>query len=123
MGRERIAATNQSASLLEYFTIIFIEPILFAFVLFLLFERLKTVMDYTSTYPEYSFLQLINADIKMNEWFYVAFVIVFALWALSKAIKYRDELIKYREERCEKKQLIESLEAIRHQLEKFNDKT
>jgi hypothetical protein len=78
-------------SLWDWFADIILEPFLFAFAVFMLFSRIQSFLDYTTTHPQYSFWEILELDMEANTLIYVIFCIVVALWMLSKGIKYRRE--------------------------------
>ena len=64
---------------IEPFAVMLFEPILFAFGMFILFERFRSIIEIASTNPQYNLYQLINRDIEMNILPYVVFFILICL--------------------------------------------
>ena len=84
---------------------IVVDPILLAFVVFMVFTRIQTIIDVTIKLPNYPLWIVLGVDIKMNLWIYISFLIVFALWATLKRLRYKREM-------SEKKHLTYTLEKI-----------
>lgn len=115
--RERIT------SIWEYFSIVWFEPILFAFVIFVLFERIKDFMDYSTLHPGYCFLKLLNTDIKMHQEFYVVFLVIFFIWLIGKSIQYKNQLEERRASREEREALRHTIDVMLDYLKSSSNKT
>jgi hypothetical protein len=72
--------------LLEYLWEILINPLVFAFVVFWLFNRIISITDYTKEHPETSFFQQLNIDMENNMNVYTIALIVFTVWVFGKAL-------------------------------------
>jgi len=82
---------QQLEALWDCFVDVILDPLLFAFGIFILFARIQNIIDYLTTNPPYSFWTLLEIDIRMNPGIYIGFFAVYLLWAISKAIRYRRE--------------------------------
>jgi len=83
---------------------IFIDPLLFAFVVFALFNRITSITDYTAAHPGTNFWTQINLDMESNMSFYMFFLFVFTIWMMGKAwVRLRQE--------TEQKTIRKALEA------------
>jgi hypothetical protein len=84
---------------------IIVDPLLLAFVIFMVFTRIQTVIDVTTEIPKYPLWVVLKFDIQTHLSIYISFVVVYGLWAVLKRIRYRREM-------SEKKQLNHTLEKI-----------
>ena len=107
---------QRESKIWAYLSMVWFEPILFAFVIFVLFERIKDFMDYSLLHPEDNFLKLLDTDIKMHQEFYVVFLVVLFIWGIGKSIQYRDQLNEKKALRAEREALRHTLNAILYYL-------
>ncbi len=94
----------------------FIEPLLFPFAIFLLFERMLSLITYSQTYPEYSIWELLNMDMYIHEVWYIALFVIFILWALGKAWK------NHQDDKRDKA-ILSALKNINDKLDKLTSDT
>ena len=92
-------------ALWDLFVDIYLDPLFFAFAVFILFTRIQFVMDFVATRPEYSFWVVLEADMHLTPALYIGFFAVFFLWAISKGIRYRRE-------KRDRKQLTDALQQM-----------
>lgn len=92
-------------NIVDFLSDIIVEPLLFAFAIFMLFSRIQAIMQLGGETPAYSFWTALVVDMEVNTGVYIGFFVVFALWATLKWIKHRRDVI-------EKKQLDNVLEQM-----------
>ena len=112
-NQKRSVKENLS-SLWEMFSTLILDPLLFAFVVYILFERIRSIIEFTSANPQYSFYQAINRDMEMNLLPYIAFFVVLFLWWIAKSIQHRNEVRN-------NKAILGKLDNISAKLEKLPD--
>ena len=100
-----ISSKQQLEALCDFLSDIIIDPLFFAFAVFMLFIRIQTIIDFIAANPTYSFWVVLEVDMHLNLWVYITFLVVFALWMFLKGIKYRRE-------KSDRKQLTSTLEKI-----------
>ena len=93
-------------SLFDSFAMLLLGPVLFAFVIFLLFTRIKTIIDYTTAVPEYSFWKIFNLDMAQNPLLYIVFFTVAVLWMIAKVRHYNQQVREHKELVSLQKELI-----------------
>jgi large-conductance mechanosensitive channel len=91
-------------SLWEFVSEILVEPLLFAFVVLLLFNRIQALIDYTASHKGASFWQLLEADMNTSS-LYPWFFLVFTAWMMYRAWKHRKET-------AERREVITKLDAL-----------
>lgn len=84
---------------------IIIDPLFFAFAVFMLFSRIQGIINYVAANPQYSFWVILELDIEMNMGLYIGFLAAFAIWAFLRGYKHRRE-------RSERKEINGRLERI-----------
>ena len=84
-------------SLFDSFAMLLLGPVLFAFVIFLLFTRIQTIIDYTTAVPEYSFWKIFNLDMAQNPLLYIVFFTVAFLWMIAKARQNNQQVREHKE--------------------------
>jgi hypothetical protein len=104
MDRYREFKSNLS-TLFDAFSVLILDPLLFTFVVFLIFTRIQAMVEYSYTFPQYSAWQLVDLDIASHKLLYIGFFIVFFLWMLAKSLQHRRE-VRYQ------KQLIKAIEKL-----------
>ncbi len=82
---------------------LFIDPVFFAYAVFILFNRIAFLTDYTAQHPEYNFWQLLILDMEHNVSLYNGFLAVFFIWMLGKVWTHRQHI---REQRATTKVLL-----------------
>lgn len=75
----------EAEGLFEFFWEIFIDPLFFAYVVFVLFNRFASITDYTQAHPESSFWQMLNLDMERDVNLYMWFLVIFSIWMMGKA--------------------------------------
>jgi hypothetical protein len=75
---------SEAERLWEAIYILFLDPLFFTYALFVLFNRLASLTDYTNAHPEYNFWQLLSLDMENNMNLYAGFMVVFFIWMLGK---------------------------------------
>lgn len=83
---------------------IIIEPLALAYAIFVLFNRLSFLTDYTTQHPEIKFWQLLNYDMERNVSLYFGFFIIFSIWMIGKGRIHRQH-------QKEQKAITKSLET------------
>jgi hypothetical protein len=78
-------------SLWEFVSEVVIDPVFYGYVLFTLVQRLQSIADYSKTYPQYKFMQLLNLDMNTDTKYYIVLLIIFSLWMFWRAWKHRQE--------------------------------
>ena len=101
----RISTKQNIEALWDSFVGAILEPLLFAFGLFILFARIQNIIDYITSNPVYSFWAVLETDMHLNPEIYIGFAAVYILWVISKGIKYRRE-------KSDSKRLVDTLEGI-----------
>ena len=96
---------QQLLSLWDFFSDFILGPLLFAFVIFMLFSRIQAIINYTVANPTYSFWMALEVDMQLSPLLYISFYVVFILWIISKVTKSKKET-------SDKKQLNSALEKI-----------
>jgi hypothetical protein len=81
----------QLENIWEFISELIIEPLFFAYTIFVLFNKISSFTDYTKINPETNFLQMLNQDMNQDMNFYLFFMAIFFLWMLGKAWKHRKE--------------------------------
>lgn len=84
-------------SLFDSFAMLLLGPVLFAFVIFLLFTRIKTIIDYTTAVPEYSFWKIFTLDMSQNPLLYFGFFTIAFLWMIAKVRHYNQQVREHKE--------------------------
>ena len=78
-------------SLWEFTSEMLIDPMFYGYALYTLVRRLQSIAEYTKTYPQYSFTQLLNLDMETDMQYYIVFFVIFVLWMFWKSWKHRQE--------------------------------
>lgn len=78
-------------SLWEYVHMVLVEPLFFAYTIFLLFNRLDYLTKYTTDNPGINFWDLLDTDMRSNT-IYFWFIAIFYLWMAGKAWFRANEL-------------------------------
>jgi hypothetical protein len=86
-----------------------IDPLFFAFMVYLLFNRITSIKDYSAAHPGTNFWSQLGLDVEHNMNFYMVFLIVFYVWMLGKALVHRRQVT---EQRAIKKMLEANTKAI-----------
>jgi len=107
--------TQERSEFLDFLDEIIVDPLFFAFAVFMLFIRIQSVIEVAATIPTHSFWDALEVDIKMNLWAYILFLVIFVLWVALKGRKHRREL-------NEKKQLSNTLSDLRKAIEDLPDR-
>jgi flagellar biosynthesis protein FlhB len=115
MGNKTSDKKASHTEFVEFFSDILIDPLFFAFTVFILFERIYAIINLTEANPEYSFWAVLEVDMHLNLWVYVLFLVVFGLWAILKGIKHRRE-------KAEKEELNNTLNGLHKAIEDLPDK-
>jgi flagellar biosynthesis protein FlhB len=111
-------ASNKKAAyaeFVEFLSDIVIDPLFFAFTVFILFERIYAIINLTEANPEYSFWAVLEVDMHLNLWIYILFIVMFGLWAVLRGIKHRRE-------KAEKEELNNTLNDLRKAIEDLPEK-
>lgn len=95
--------------LFEWLSEIIIEPFLFGYAIFALFNKFQSFTQFVSEHPDASFWQMFNLDARRDVNFYLFLYIVMFVWMFGKALKHR------RENRNQKN-IEDKLETISKQL-------
>jgi hypothetical protein len=100
-----LSARGEFDAFCDFLSDIIIDPLFFAFAVFMLFSRIQAIINYVAANPTYSFWVILEIDIRTNVGLYVGFLTAFGIWAFLRAYKYRKE-------RSERKQLNKAIEGI-----------
>jgi lipopolysaccharide export LptBFGC system permease protein LptF len=106
---------QERAEFLQFLLEIIVEPLLFAFVVLMLFSRIQAIINLTSANPTYSFWLVLEADVIMNLGLYIGFLVVFVVWVALKGFKHRREV-------AEQKQLNSTLSDLQKAIKDLPDK-
>ena len=68
--------------LLEFGWEVLVNPLFFAFVVYVLFNRITSITDYVAAHPETSFWQQLNLDMEQDLNFYMWVLVIFIIWML-----------------------------------------
>jgi len=83
--RNRLATTWWLESIAE----VVIDPAFYGYVLVTLYQRVQAIGDYAKTHRQYSFWQLLNADMETHMQYYIVLFIIFIAWMFWKLEKHR----------------------------------
>ena len=89
----------------EFVSEILIDPLFFGYVVFVLFNRLESLIAYTKANPKYSFWQILNLDMENDMNLYAWFILIFFVWMVGKGWAHRQQVRNQR-------QIAKILEAI-----------
>jgi hypothetical protein len=97
----------------SFFYEVFFDPILFGFVLFILFPRIWAILEAADETTE--FLLVLAGDIMLNPAPYALFCFVFIIWLIAKGLHRRYE-------NRNRKQLTDTLKNLNETLTRIENK-
>ena len=109
-------------SLWDFTSETLIDPMFYGYALYTLVRRLQSIAEYTKTYPQYSFMQLLNLDMETDMQYYIVFLIIFALWMFWRARKHNSEMRFRRDMSTKLDDMNAKLDKLTNIMEKKDDK-
>ena len=110
-------------SLWEFTSEMLIDPIFYGYALYTLVRRLQSIAGYTETYPQYSFMDLLNLDMEADMQYYIVFLMIFVLWMLWRTRKHNSEM-RFRKDMVTKLgDMNVKLDKLTNIMEKEDDET
>jgi len=106
----------ESKNLFEFLWEMLIDPLFFAFVVFVLFNRITSIEDYVAAHPGTNFWSQFNLDMERNVNFYMLFLVIFTVWMMGKAWTHRRQETEQRTIRKALEANTKVLEAIAQQM-------
>lgn len=76
-------------NLWEFMFEIIIEPFFFAYIIFVLFNKISSFSNYTKLHLGTNILDMFNQDMISDKSFYLFFMAIFFLWMVGKAWNHR----------------------------------
>jgi len=107
---------SEALSMGSFIYEVFVDPILFGFVLFILFPRIWTVLE--SADKTTIFLLALAGDVMLNPATYALFCFVFIIWIIAKGLHLKHKNRSRKELTDTLKNLNETLTRIENKLDK-----
>jgi len=100
-----IGSKQKFEAFCDSLSVFIVDPLLLAFVISMVFIRIQIIIDVTTQLQTYPLWVVLWSDITTHLSIYIGFLVVYALWAVLRRLRYRSEM-------ADKKQLNHTLEEI-----------
>jgi hypothetical protein len=98
------------SSIWLFFKEIFLDPIIFPFALFIMFAQVWNLVESTPSPFIANFLEKVMNNAEAFPWVYIAFFIIYALWALARGWLSKQE-------RKDRKEMLNIMREINKDLD------